>query len=81
MKTDFIDRLRPTNFVGPGFLYVRFALVRSGDGEFHPFRDVGRVVADALEVFCDHENIEHALAVRGALRDLRDEILPHRRTR
>ena len=33
------------------------------------------MVADTLEVLCDHENIEHALAVRGALRDLRDEIL------
>ena len=61
--------------MGRGFLYVRFALVRSGDGEFHPFRDVGRVVTDTLKVLCDHENIEHALAVRGVLRDFRDEVL------
>ena len=37
----------------------------AGDGKFDPFRDVCRVVADALKILCDHQQIQRDLALTG----------------
>ena len=48
--------------------------MRAGDGKLHPFGNIGRVVADTLQILGDHQHIEYALAVLRVLRDLRDKV-------
>ena len=50
-------------------------LVHAGDGEFDPFGQVDRVVADALEILCDHQQIQRDLALNGFAGDGGDQCL------
>ena len=38
--------------------YLLAVLVDTGDGKFHPFCDVGAVIADPLKVLGDHQKIQ-----------------------
>ena len=49
--------------------------MRAGDGEFHPLGDIGRVVADTLQILGDHQDIEHALALLRIFGNIRDQVL------
>lgn len=47
--------------------------------KFNPLRNIHRVVADALEIFCDHQKVDTQLAVSAILTDEADQLPPHGR--
>ena len=47
------------------FIFHAVVLVNACDGEFDPLGQVDRVVADALEILCDHQQVQRDLALTG----------------